>query len=69
MQEFTVSEVARKLNARPSDITLLFYHRALPDDACPIVSGRRRIPESVIPTIAALLIERGKILEPQESAT
>ena len=36
----SVSEAARRLSARPQDISLLFYRRELRDDVCPIVGGR-----------------------------
>lgn len=53
--QLSVSEVARKLGARPKDISDLFYQRELRDDLCPIVAGRRLIPETYIQEIAAAL--------------
>jgi hypothetical protein len=51
----SVSDAARKLGARPRDITDLFYRRELRDDLCPIVGGRRMIPESYLELIAMAL--------------
>src|SRR5689334_20191585 len=42
----SVSDAARRLGANPRDISDLFYKRQLRDDLCPIVAGRRLIPES-----------------------
>jgi len=56
----TVSEVARQLDAKPRDITDLFYRRELRDDLCPIVGGRRLIPESYVPLIEMALTRRGR---------
>ena len=55
----SVSEAARALGARPRDITNLFYRRALRDDLCPIVGGRRLIPANYLPAIAAVLRHNG----------
>ena len=62
MNTLTVSEVARQLNVRPLDVTLLLYHRLLPDKSCPVQNGRRRIPHDLIPQIEALLRERGAFI-------
>jgi hypothetical protein len=56
----SVSEAARKLRARPKDITDLFYRRTLRDDLCPIVAGRRLIPESYLDLIRAALKRAGR---------
>ena len=56
----SVSEVARRLDARPRDISDLFYLRELRDDICPIVAGRRLIPEPYIEEIAAALRRRSR---------
>lgn len=56
----TISECARRLGARPQDITSLFYRRILRDDLCPIASGRRLIPESYIDMIRMALIRAGR---------
>ena len=54
-----VSEAARRLGARPRDLTNLFYRRQLRDDLCPIVAGRRLIPETCLSVIAMELRRRG----------
>lgn len=56
----SVSAVARILGARPKDISDLFYQRELRDDLCPILAGRRLIPESYIDEIAAALRRRAR---------
>ncbi len=54
----SVSEVARHLGVKPRDISDLFYCRELRDDLCPIVGGRRLIPETYVDEIAAALRQR-----------
>lgn len=54
----SVSEVARMLGTRPKDISDLLYQRELRDDLCPIVAGRRLIPETYVDEIAAALRRR-----------
>ncbi len=56
----TVSEVARRLGANPRDISNLFYVRKLRDDLCPIVGGRRLIPDHYLAMIAMALRRAGK---------
>ena len=53
-----VSDVARRLGARPRDISDLFYQRLLRDDICPIVGGRRLIPQAYVAVIEAVLRDR-----------
>ena len=60
MKHLSVSEVARRLEARPRDISDLFYRRALRDDLCPIVAGRRLIPEDYLDVIAMVLKRAGR---------
>ncbi|HRQ74697.1 MAG TPA: hypothetical protein PK098_02140 [Phycisphaerales bacterium] len=55
----TVSDVARRIGARPRDISDAFYSRLLRDDLCPIVGGRRLIPPSYISAIATALRRAG----------
>ncbi|MGL4943692.1 MAG: hypothetical protein ACRC46_10940 [Thermoguttaceae bacterium] len=55
-----ISEAATVLNARPRDITNAFYNRQLRTDLCPVVSGRRIIPESYLTLIAQQLRRDGK---------
>jgi hypothetical protein len=55
MTLLSVSEVARRIGATPRDISDLFYRRELRDDLCPIVAGRRLIPESYVEDIEGAL--------------
>jgi len=43
-EKVMVGEAARRIGARPRDITELFYKGELRDDLCPIRCGRRMIP-------------------------
>ena len=54
----SVSEVARQLGVKPRDISDLFYSRELRDDLCPIVGGRRLIPDTYVDKIAEVLRRR-----------
>ena len=56
----TVSEAARRLEARPRDISELFYNRMLRDDLALIVGGRRLIDESLLDVIRMQLQRAGK---------
>jgi len=60
MPYLSVSEAARRLGARPKDISDLFYRRMLRDDLCPIVAGRRLIPDDYLDRIAAALKRQGR---------
>lgn len=65
----SVGEGARRLGAKPSDITNLFYQRQLRDDLCPVIGGRRVIPVDYLPQILAMLRRRGRrISEPMAGA-
>ena len=61
----SVSDAARALEEEfgipiaPRMISDLFYQRKLRDEACPLVGGRRLIPESYLPAIAAALRSQG----------
>ena len=55
---FAVSDVARRLGVPPRVISDLFYQRALDDARCPVVCGRRVIPEEYVPEIEKVLRER-----------
>jgi len=57
----SVSEVARRIGAKPKDISDLFYSRKLRDDLCPIVAGRRLIPVDYVLTICAVLRRHGRL--------
>lgn len=63
MTHLSVSEAARRLRARPRDISDLFYRRRLRDDLCPIVGGRRLIPEDYLDMIADKLSRSGRPVE------
>jgi hypothetical protein len=58
-KQILVSDVARRFNVPPRMISDLFYARKLDDQRCPIVGGRRLIPEDYLPAIAAALRELG----------
>jgi hypothetical protein len=60
MSHLNVSEAARQLGARPRDISDLFYKRALRDDLCPIVGGRRMIPTDSLEMIRMALKRNGR---------
>jgi hypothetical protein len=62
MPYLSVSDAARRLGARPKDISDLFYQRLLRDDLCPIVAGRRLIPEDYLDLIAQALKRAGRRL-------
>lgn len=55
MPYLTVSEIARRFGVRPRLISDLFYSRVLDDGRCPVLAGRRMIPEDYLPTIASML--------------
>ena len=59
---FSVSEVARRFGSNPREISDLFYRRELRDDICPIVTGRRLIPETYLPEIEAALRRHSRTL-------
>jgi hypothetical protein len=61
MQQLIVSEVARRLGARPKVMSDLFYLRKLNDEVCPVVGGRRLIPKSYLPVIEATLRDLGRL--------
>jgi hypothetical protein len=60
---YIVSEIARRLGCSPRDISDLFYARWLDDCRCPIVGGRRMIPDDYLPEIEEELRRRGLIRE------
>lgn len=60
MQLLSVSEAARRLGANPKDVSDLFYRRRLRDDLCPIVAGRRLIPEDYLGMIEMALKRAGR---------
>jgi hypothetical protein len=60
----SVSEAARRLGAKPRDISDLFYRRELRDDLCPIVAGRRLIPASYLSVVRLALQRHGHHVRP-----
>lgn len=73
MPYMIVSEVARAIqgatgeSVNPRDISTLFYQRALRDDLCPIVGGRRMVPADYVPQVENALRRAGKL--PRREAT
>ena len=65
MPNLSVSDAARRISdeegaiVAPPVITTLFYRRRLDDTVCPVVSGRRLIPENYLPEIVRALREHG----------
>jgi hypothetical protein len=60
----SVGEVARRIGANPKRISDLFYLRKLDDKRCPIVAGRRLIPESYVRAIRAAVnkLEKAEVM-------
>ena len=68
MRHLIVSEAARSIpGARPKDISDLLYLRKLDDARCPIVGGRRFIPEDYLPEIEAVLRAAGRLPQAEEA--
>ncbi len=63
MDYLIVSEVARRIGARPKDISDAFYRRLLDDTRCPIIGGRRLIPLDYVATVEATLRDLGRLPE------
>ena len=59
MQVFSVGDVARQLEVRPSRVTQLFYEGRVRQDRCPVVAGRRLIPADMVDVIAMALRRKG----------
>jgi hypothetical protein len=59
MTMLSVGQVADRLRCRPRDVTSAFYERKLRTDLCPVVSGRRLIPEDYVPMVAMVLRRNG----------
>lgn len=55
----TVGEIARPRGIAPRIISDLFYSHHLDNSRCPVVGGRRIIPDEYVPEIEAVLRERG----------
>ncbi len=67
-RQFTISELCRPRKWNPKDVSALFYNRAIPDEAAPIMSGRRLIPESLVWLIEAKLRAAGKLPHERQEA-
>lgn len=63
---FTVGQLAARLRTNPRWITAILYQREVDSDACPLIGGRRFIPESHIPLIVAALRSKGYCVRPIE---
>jgi hypothetical protein len=65
----SVGEVARAIGqgARAVDITALFYRGSLREDLCPMVGGRRMVPDSYVHMIEAALRRAGKLALSKEA--
>lgn len=47
----TVRDVARRLGLPPKSVSDFLYKTHFDDDRCPVVGGRRLIPESLLPDL------------------
>jgi hypothetical protein len=59
MPIFSVGEAARELGCQPKLLTDWLYLGKLDSSRCPIFCGRRQIPASYLPSIAAMLKRGG----------
>jgi hypothetical protein len=56
---YSATEVARMCpGTRPRDISDAFYGRRLDVERCPVIRGRRRIPEDYLPDVLTYLRRR-----------
>ena len=62
MEILTTGQVAKILGVAPTAITSLFYRQKLSEDICPVVSGRRLIPEDYLGQVACALHRAGKLI-------
>jgi hypothetical protein len=65
----TVSEAARRIGAKPRDISDLFYARRLDDARCPVIGGRRLIPVDYLPELEAALRGARKLPAREEASS
>jgi hypothetical protein len=65
---YSISGVARQLGVPPPAISNLFYRRLLSDEICPVVDGRRLIPQHYLGEIERVLRERGLLANGKEEA-
>jgi hypothetical protein len=59
----SISALARRWRLSPQVLSNLFYRRALDDERCPVINGRRVIPADYVEVIEQVLRERGLIRE------
>jgi hypothetical protein len=64
MRSRAVSDVARQFGVEPRVISDLFYKRVLDDGICPVVCGRRIIPEDYVAVIERVLLDRRLLKDP-----
>jgi hypothetical protein len=64
----SAGQTAQRLGVRPRDVSDLFYTGVLREDICPVIAGRRLIPEHYLPQVAAALYRRRRIVRPEETA-
>jgi hypothetical protein len=57
----SIGEAARRIGARPKDLSDAFYLRKLDTERCPVVGGRRLIPEDYLPEMEQILRQAGKL--------
>ena len=57
----SVSDLARRLGVPPRRISDLFYQRVLRDEICPIVGGRRLIPETYVEEVGRALRHKASL--------
>ncbi|GEM_PF-3514002 len=57
----SVAEVADELGCSPGDVSGEIYRSPLHRDACPIITGRRAIPDTYVETIRWALRKAGKL--------
>jgi len=62
----SVGEAAKRFGVAPRVLTEFFYRRLFRDDLCPVVAGRRLIPQDYLTEIERVLRREGKL--PQENA-
>jgi hypothetical protein len=62
----SVGDVARRLGVKPYQVTRLFYDGLLREDLCPLIAGRRLVPEAYLPAVAAELRRKGLLTKEEE---
>ena len=57
----SVGEAAKQLGVSPVVLSNMLYRRPVHSEKCPLRGGRRSIPESYLPALAAELRRSGKL--------